>query len=82
MENRREGGQDGSHAIAVEIDFRPRVVMAIRLNEALGVGYIDRRTGEVTSRLDAICTLVTIDPRTVTSRLIKPGGSFPFPLWR
>ncbi len=29
------GPQHGSHAIAVEIDSRPQVVMAIRLNEAL-----------------------------------------------
>jgi len=36
------GPQHGSHAKAVVIDFRPRVVMAIRLNEALRVGYIDR----------------------------------------
>jgi hypothetical protein len=36
------GPQHGSHAIAVERDFRPQVVMAIRLNEALRVGYIDR----------------------------------------
>jgi hypothetical protein len=35
MENRREGGQDGIHAITVEIDFRPQVLMAILLNEAL-----------------------------------------------
>ena len=35
MENRREGGQDGSHAIAVEIDFRHQVLMAILLNEAV-----------------------------------------------
>ena len=35
MEKRREGEQDGSHAIAVEIDFRPQVLMAILLNEAL-----------------------------------------------
>jgi hypothetical protein len=37
MEKRREGGQDGSHAIAGEIDFRPQVLMAILLNEALRV---------------------------------------------
>ncbi len=35
MENRREGGQDGSHAIAVERDFRLRILMAILLYEAL-----------------------------------------------
>jgi len=43
-------------------------------SEALArLGLIDRSIGGVTSRLDAICTLVTIDPRTVTSRLIKSG---------
>ena len=31
------GPQHGSHAIAVEIDSRPQVVMAIRLNEALAL---------------------------------------------
>ena len=37
------GPQHGSHAIAVEIDSRPQVVMAIRLNEALraSVGSTD-----------------------------------------
>ena len=38
------GPQHGSHAIAVEIDSRPQVVMAIRLNEALrSFGRIDQR---------------------------------------
>jgi hypothetical protein len=42
------GPQDGSHAIAVEIDFPPQVVMAIRLNEALraSVTSTDASLGE------------------------------------
>ncbi len=52
------GPQHGSHAIAVEIDSRPQVVMAIRLNEALraSVGSTEASIGadESWERWDSI----------------------------
>ena len=67
------GPQHGSHAIAVEIDSRPQVVMAIRLNETLraSVGSTDapnRVLDDSVCRTEARTATVDSDDITLASK--------------
>ena len=52
----------GSTLCLINHELRDSLIVCAAASEAAArFGRIDRSSGEVTSRLDAICTLVTID---------------------